>query len=474
METNSSNNNQAFSWLMKSVTSALTSSSTTSRGGSPNTNNDNDIGGSRNSISSRSSSSNAKIQIESCNDISNLITGMARDFEALLSLAPSTATTSSSLDVVANGNIANDGLGNDHHTNYRPNENLTARLDRVKTLLYEERSSSVISSSLSVADNNDFSWISSRTRPSGGNCCSVAAEVFRCFTKSYTFIDDENGDHGDVASSSDSKDKEIDVDKVQQQELLPKFLLNLPNLPFESRKSISAIFNYLLVCDSRLDHGSGSDASSSTQFASVSSAFGQYVLERANLIIGTLVVYCRRHHHDCGSLQGGAGGRSGKESSSGGGSSSSIGQGHVDIALLCGSMLRSSLRHASIYQWVLKDDNCEQLVYPFLDEYVHDPNFDVSSDALETVRVMLTGLTSPSGGGGGNNDAYYTDDAAADRAYEEYKQQMESIAAEFLDRQYDPIINDRMNKKERAFALISTTCAGTRKSVSIADERIKP
>jgi len=30
----------------------------------------------------------------------------------------------------------------------------------------------------------------------------------------------------------------------------------------------------------------------------------------------------------------------------------------------------------------------------------------------------------------------------------EYKQQMESIAAEFLDRQYDPIINDRMNKKE--------------------------
>ena len=40
------------------------------------------------------------------------------------------------------------------------------------------------------------------------------------------------------------------------------------------------------------------------------------------------------------------------------------------------------------------------------------------------------------------------DDAAVDRAYEEYKQQMEFIAAEFLDRQYDPITNDRMNKKE--------------------------
>ena len=50
-------------------------------------------------------------------------------------------------------------------------------------------------------------------------------------------------------------------------------------------------------------------------------------------------------------------------------------------------MLRSSLRHASIYQWILADGNCEKLVYPFLDGYVHNPNFDISSDALETVRV---------------------------------------------------------------------------------------
>ncbi|KAL7448716.1 hypothetical protein ACHAWC_000863 [Mediolabrus comicus] len=110
-------------------------------------------------------------------------------------------------------------------------------------------------------------------------------------------------------------------------------------------------------------------------------------------------------------------------------------------------MLRSSLRHASIYQWVLNDEHCEQFVYPFLDEYVHDPNFDVSSDALETVRVMFTGLVAPSGGGGGGSGGFdgYNDDA--DTAYEEYKQQMESIAAEFLERKYDPIINDRMNKK---------------------------
>ncbi len=140
------------------------------------------------------------------------------------------------------------------------------------------------------------------------------------------------------------------------------------------------------------------------------------------------------HCHDCksqGKSEGGSGG--------GGGDNG------VDITLLCGSMLRSSLRHASIYQWVLEDANCDQLVYPFLDEYVHDPNFDVSSDALETVRVMFTGLAAPSGGGGSGGVDGYNDDS--DTAHEEYKQQMETIAAEFLERTYDPIIMDRMNHK---------------------------
>jgi len=42
----------------------------------------------------------------------------------------------------------------------------------------------------------------------------------------------------------------------------------------------------------------------------------------------------------------------------------------VVAAAVLDKVIRSSLRHASIYQWVLKDDNCEQLVYPFLDEYI--------------------------------------------------------------------------------------------------------
>ena len=325
--------------------------------------------------------------IEGCNDVSVLVDGVARDFETLLSevesssaAAEMTDETSASCDVPTNGCTEN------NNNNSRTKDNLTARLDRIKTLLYEERSAS----SAAVTANNgsiNLNWTP-----------GVATEVFKCFT----------------ASSSNNNS--------EQQDLLPKLLQNLPSLPFEARKSISAIFNYLLVC--------GLDGVDAMQFASVSTAFGAYVLERATSIIGTFV-----HCHDCksqGKSEGGSGG--------GGGDNG------VDITLLCGSMLRSSLRHAAIYQWVLDDANCQQLVYPFLDEYVHDPNFDVSSDALETVRVMFTGLAAPTGGGNGGGGADgYNDDT--DTAYEEYKQQMEATAAEFLERKYDPIIMDRMNNK---------------------------
>ena len=349
-------------------------------------------------------SSNA---IEGCNDVSVLVDGVARDFETLLS-ASSAAEVSSSATVVpttdgkSNASSSadvptNNGSGSTESNNTNSTkDNLTARLDRIKTLLYEERSAS----SAAVTNNNgsiNLNWTP-----------GVATEVFKCFT----------GNNNN--NNNNSKEEQ-----QQQADLLPKLLQNLPSLPFEARKSISAIFNYLLVC--------GLDGVDAIQFASVSTAFASYVLERATLIIGTFV-----HCHDYKS-----------QSKSEGGNGGGGGDNGVDITLLCGSMLRSSLRHKAIYQWVLDDANCEQLVYPFLDEYVHDPNFDVSSDALETVRVMFTGLAAPNGGGGnggggGGADGYNDD---TDTAYEEYKQQMEAIAAEFLERKYDPIIIDRMNNK---------------------------
>ena len=342
--------------------------------------------------------------IEGCNDISVLVDGVARDFETLLSAVLSSAAAAAGGANTAN--VPNDKSASSDvpstETNNSTKDNLTARLDRIKTLLYEERSAS----SAAVTNNNGS--ISLNWTP------GVATEVFKCFTTN------NNNDAATTTATTNGGSNPI------QQDLLPKLLQNLPSLPFEARKSISAIFNYLLVC--------GLDGVDAIQFASVSTAFAAYVLQRATLIIGTFV-----HCHDCksqGKSEGGSGG--------GGGDNG------VDITLLCGSMLRSSLRHASIYRWVLEDANCEQLVYPFLDEYVHDPNFDVSSDALETVRVMFTGLAAPAGGGGGSGGGGggvdgYNDDT--DIAYEEYKQQMEGIAAEFLERTYDPIIMDRMNHK---------------------------
>jgi calcium binding protein 39 len=369
--------NQAFAWLMKSAVSALLPST----------------------AANNNTSSNA---IEGCNDISILVNGVSRDFFEASSASSSAVTTSggggammSDNDSSPDNNVVPPTENNNHL------QNLTARLDRIKTLLYEERSAS----SAAVTNNNgqiNLNWTP-----------AVATEVFKCFT---------HNNH-DTATTTTSDDTTT-MEQQQDQDLLPKLVQNLPSLPFEARKSISAIFNYLLVC--------GLDGVDALQFASVSTAFGMYVLERASLIIGTFV-----HCHDCKSLVGKG---SGSDSEGGG-----RGDTGVDITLLCGSMLRSSLRHKAIYQWVLNDANCEQLVYPFLDEYVHDPNFDVSSDALETVRVMFTGLAAPSGGGGGGGIDGYNDDA--DTAHEEYKQQMESIAAEFLERKYDPIIIDRMNNK---------------------------
>ena len=80
-------------------------------------------------------------------------------------------------------------------------------------------------------------------------------------------------------------------------------------------------------------------------------------------------------------------------------------------------------------------------VYPFLDNHVHDPNFDVSSDAQDTVRAMLAGgAPSPAAAtaAGGPDDA-----AAA----EERRRRREGIAADFLRRRYVDVVDARISRK---------------------------
>jgi calcium binding protein 39 len=341
--------------------------------------------------------------IGSCDDPAELVGGLCRDFDAVLLRheSSSLSSPSSTADIVIIDDDASPPTTTTTTSHADRLDDLTARLDRIKALLYEERSG--VTASTSVG------------RRPGGWTPSIARGVFEAFTATSTAA--VGGMRGESTTSSD-----IDVPSPPYT-LLPRMVNNLPLLPFEARKSVSAIFNYLLVC--------GLDGTDASQFVGVSTSFAAYVLGCADSIIGRLV---RAHDCDDDATSRVGGGRGGDGGGGGGGGGGS----RVDIALLCGSMLRSSLRHATIYRWMMSDGNCERLVYPFLDCHVHNPNFDVSSDALETVRVMFTGnfhANGPSSGMGMGDVA----------SGEGYRHVMEGIASDFLNRKYVDVIDDRVN-----------------------------
>jgi hypothetical protein len=137
-------------------------------------------------------------------------------------------------------------------------------------------------------------------------------------------------------------------------DLMPRLLDNLFVLPFESRKHVAAIFNYLLV--------SGLDGSDAELYKPIMTGFRDYVESNYERLMTVIV-----HGHDTSK------------------------HGATDIGLHCGAMYRSCLRHASLYrQLVSTPERVEQFVFPFLDVYVHVPNFDVSSDAMESLRLVFT------------------------------------------------------------------------------------
>jgi calcium binding protein 39 len=59
---------------------------------------------------------------------------------------------------------------------------------------------------------------------------------------------------------------------------------------------------------------------------------------------------------------------------------------HADSAFSCGLMLRECIRHELLAKYLLSSD----LVWHFFDSYVHLPNFDVASDAFNTLKELLT------------------------------------------------------------------------------------
>jgi hypothetical protein len=184
--------------------------------------------------------------------------------------------------------------------------------------------------------------------------------------------------------------------------LFPKLVDLMPTIPFEGRKNIAAIFNFLLLTPD------------------VSEMFGNYTLQHYHELMNPLFqgIMASEDHH----------------------LSTSVAVS-PDTSLLCGTMFRSTLKHEALYRKLLDSSNCqgkgsgeqrhtqptmddtssslpqtnnlqpiscrEIYVYPLMDRQVFVSNFDLASDALTTLSEIFTGHT--------------------------------AIAAEFLERDYDTV-----------------------------------
>ena len=173
--------------------------------------------------------------------------------------------------------------------------------------------------------------------------------------------------------------------------LMPELLSHLCELAFESRKHVAAIYNYLLVC--------GLEGSDAHLYSLIMNRFRDYVAANYDKIMTPIVL-----GHDCGQPGGPT----------------------PDVALHCGACYRSSLRHVSLYQQLVTSTaRVQRYVYPFLDKFVLFPNFDVASDAMESLRLILTG--------------------GDERNLDETQQAMAQLASEFLTRDYVAIFDERFN-----------------------------
>jgi calcium binding protein 39 len=77
-------------------------------------------------------------------------------------------------------------------------------------------------------------------------------------------------------------------------------------------------------------------------------------------------------------------------------------------------------------------ESVNRFVFPFLDNYVHSPNFDCASDAMESLKLIVTGGVEASAEGD------------LDQAVQ-FKRSQE--VAKFLERDYEVIWDQRFNSK---------------------------
>jgi len=116
---------------------------------------------------------------------------------------------------------------------------------------------------------------------------------------------------------------------------------HIRHIPFQARKDTAAIFTHLTRQDALNE---GKDSSSPN--------FSHYILSRYNDIIPPLI----------------------------------DGHRNADIALICGSMFRSTTANVELYKKIIVDPR----IWIFFDEIVHMPNFDIVSDTFETITTLLS------------------------------------------------------------------------------------
>lgn len=272
-------------------------------------------------------------RIDTCDDMVSLLNGISGD---LTSINASIAATQSS------GSISLD----DSNQSTSPSEIIASRLSRIRFLLYDERKT--------TSHENKHSQ----------NSPTVAENTLQ------VLIGETHRD------------------------LIPRLLESFSILPFESRKHVAVIFNYLLVC--------GSEGDDAALYMTTMEQFCDYVANNFECIM-TIIV----DGHDLSR------------------------HGSPDVGLHFGTMYRSCCRHPTLYkQLVGTHERAERFVFPFLDVYVHYPNFELSSDAMESVRAAFAA--------NGDRVAQMDDMAAATSA---------ELAATFLSRDYTDIWDDRFNPK---------------------------
>jgi Mo25-like. len=375
--------------------------------------------------------------IESCHDIEQLVQDLQEDLEEW--------------------NRRNDDSLKHHMKDMTANDTgvimenqifVAARLARIKSLLYNERN--VSSSSSGVSTYNPLFFLN-------------------LTPQSQRQRQQQHKTHASALVHSlllDSKRKEIII-----------YLLEyLNDLPFEARKDVASIFNYLLVCGCVIDgqeegertFGNGafydrwvisSTSSGSTSNDEVTLSYVQTMLsfvEYVHEYYVPIMTHIVEGHYVAGTNAVSGTTTTTTTATTEDGTTGTCIIKSVDVALHCGTMLRSTLRHVKLYANLVQSCHTPRFVYPFLNAFVNQPNFEVASDALETLRLILhpniNAIAVPSFGITTSNSSSSSSNATESscsldivQVRESLESMMESTAAIFLEREYEAIFVQRFN-----------------------------